>query len=148
MTNRKRVALALVVLGAIGAAAWYGWREYTTPQVPKVSMAGMNKEQAEKLERAMEQARLAPRDGAAWGELGLALMANGFFDEAIAAFANAQRFVPDEPRWPYFQGGLMIQAGQRQGYTKLREARAAARAPRDRTAVLIQMVQALVDYGQ
>src|SRR5437763_704357 len=115
MKNRKRlIALALVVVaGVLGLAAWLVWRESTAPSPPHVPLEGVQKEKAERIEQALERVRREPRGGEGWGELGMTLLANGFPEECIPCFEHAHRFDPAQPKWPYFQGAIMLMFGRR-----------------------------------
>src|ERR1019366_8308866 len=42
--------------------------------------------------------------GRAWGELGKVLRAYDYYDASDVCFTQAQRFDPNEPRWPYYLG--------------------------------------------
>jgi tetratricopeptide (TPR) repeat protein len=50
--------------------------------------------------------------GAAYGELGLLLMAAEFYEAAAACYLTAQSLVPDEARWPYYLGHLYRLQGE------------------------------------
>jgi tetratricopeptide (TPR) repeat protein len=146
MSSRKLLLLLLVPL--LGAGAWYGWRWYTTPAPPNISLEGVHKVRAEKVEQALQEVRRQPRSGKTWGELGMTLMANGFFDKSIPCFAQAHRFDPKQARWLYFQGGMMLMFGQRDGFSKLRQSLGLARSATERRAILFALAQALVEDGQ
>lgn len=145
---KARRLLAVLLIGATVAAGWYVWRRHTTPVPPAVSLDGVFPEKAEKINQALDQARRNPRSGKAWGNLGMALLANGFPEEAIPCFAHAQRFDPTEPRWPYFHGGLLIMYSRPGGFDQLRTALAAARSSRDRATVLFELAELLIEDGQ
>jgi tetratricopeptide (TPR) repeat protein len=144
----RKLRSGLVLAALVGLVGWFGWRWYTTPVPPRISLDGVNKERAEKVEQALEEVRRHPRSGKHWGELSRVLLANGFAEESIPCFAHAQRFDPREPRWPYFQGALRLLHGHRDGFAKLREALALARSSRERGPILFQLSIALVEDGQ
>ncbi len=52
----------------------------------------------------VQAVRAAPRSAAAWGQLGSVLMHYEFTEETEAAFAWAEKFAPQEPRWPHLHG--------------------------------------------
>jgi tetratricopeptide (TPR) repeat protein len=54
--------------------------------------------------QAREAVLAAPRSAQTWGKLGMILMANDFQEEAQVCLAQAERFDPRDPRWPYFTG--------------------------------------------
>jgi Flp pilus assembly protein TadD len=55
-----------------------------------------------------------PRSAQAWGELGEGFFANDLEAESQVCFARAERLDPGNPRWPYFQGGTLINRGNRE----------------------------------
>jgi tetratricopeptide (TPR) repeat protein len=50
--------------------------------------------------------------GAAYGELGLILMAAEYYEVAASCYQTAQSLVPDEARWPYYLGHLYRLQGE------------------------------------
>ena len=44
--------------------------------------------------------------GAAYGELGLILMAAEYYEAAASSYLTAQALVPDDAQWPYYLGHL------------------------------------------
>jgi tetratricopeptide (TPR) repeat protein len=94
---------------ALTALALWGWRrwhtsETATPAVPDIALSS---DVDAKLREAIEGARAAvvrqPRSAAAWGQLALLLLANGFAEQAGTCLTAAERLEPAEPRWPYLQ---------------------------------------------
>src|SRR5581483_3909080 len=76
----------------------------TTPAPPVVPVDGMEPDVAAAVRAACEKVRRNLRSGAAWGELGQVLLAHNATDLADPCFAQAERFAPDNPRWPYYRG--------------------------------------------
>src|SRR5262249_41652685 len=70
------------------------------------------------VEQAVRSARAQvlqrPRSSDAWGTLGQVLIANEMEDDALPCFAEAERLNPSDPRWPYYQGGVILNHGDRQ----------------------------------
>src|SRR5207237_3463582 len=62
----------------------------------------------EAIEAAREEARRAPKSGSVWGRLGMTLLTHYFVEEAYACLAQAERLDPTEPRWPFFQGVILL----------------------------------------
>lgn len=86
-------------------AAWLGynaWLRYTTPALPVLDLATADPLVAKAVAEARAQVQQAPRSGAAWGRLGMVLLAHGWYSPAHASFDQAERLEPREPRWPYF----------------------------------------------
>jgi tetratricopeptide (TPR) repeat protein len=144
----RKLLIVVAAAGLLGAGGWYGWRWYTAPKPPDIPLEGVHEKKKEKIEQAREEVRRQPRSGTAWGELGLTLMANGFFEQSIPCFAHAQRFDPKQPRWPYFQGAMMLMFGRRDGFDLLRHSLTVARSEKNRRAILFQLALALVEDGQ
>src|SRR4051812_22603606 len=95
--------LAVVLLVAAGTAAAAGWYWADTPAPPAVDLGAAPPAVADAVEAARQAVRRSPRSGAAWGELGMVLQANGYAAEAYACFVEAERRDPRDPAWPYFQ---------------------------------------------
>ena len=144
----RKLLLGSVLIGLVGWGGWYGWRWYTTPVPPDIPLDGASKEKAEKIEQAREEVRRHPRSARAWADLGLTLLANGFTEQPIPCFAQAQRLDPKEPRWPYFQGALLLNSNPREAFVKLREALAVARSAPVRKEILFLLAVGLVEDGQ
>jgi tetratricopeptide (TPR) repeat protein len=108
-SRRRLFSLALVgtALAAI-ALGWFGWRWLTTPVPPDLSLAGADPAVREAIETARKEVKENPRSAEAWGQLGLVLRAHGYEDEADVCFGHAQRFDPDNPRWPYLKGVRLV----------------------------------------
>ncbi|HVS39081.1 MAG TPA: tetratricopeptide repeat protein [Gemmataceae bacterium] len=93
---------AVVILAA--AAGWYGWRWATTPAPPIIPLDGLDPDVAAAIRSKLDKVRQDGRSAAAWGELGQTLLAHDEVDHADPCFAQAERFAPNEPRWPYYRG--------------------------------------------
>lgn len=50
--------------------------------------------------------------GAAYGDLGLILMASEFYQAAASCYLTAQALIPDDARWPYYLGHLYRLRGE------------------------------------
>jgi tetratricopeptide (TPR) repeat protein len=80
-------------------------------------------ESAQRLVRsARQKVEASPRSGAEWGQYGLVLRGYGFSTEARAAFAQAERLDPKNPRWPYFQAMLFTVDQPQKALEKLHQA--------------------------
>ena len=59
------------------------------------------------LQKKLDAPNTPPEElGAAYGQMGMLLMAAEYRDEAESALLNAQTFNPRDPRWPYYLGHL------------------------------------------
>ena len=144
----RKLLIVSALLALLGAAGWYGWRWYTTPVPPDVPLGGTSPEVKAMIEKGLEEVRRQPRSSKAWGELGLLLFANGYDKEASSCLTQAERFAPEEPRWPYHHGVVLGLSDRQAGFAKLRKALELARRPEQQVAVLSTLVVALVGGGK
>jgi tetratricopeptide (TPR) repeat protein len=144
--------LRILLLGSLLAAlvgGWWGWRWWTAPVPPEVSLVGVEKDLALVVEEALESVRTQPRSGAAWGKLAMILAANGFNEEHIVAcYANAERFDAHNPAWPYLHGVQLLKRDPGQGIPLLRQAQALATEPPDQATILFRLAEPLIEGGQ
>ncbi len=106
--RRSRRALVFVTLAALvvtgSLPAYFWWNRTPTPQPPEINLAGAEPSVAHVIQKAVAAVREKPRSAEAWGRLGLVLRAHAYDDESDVCFAEAERFDPKDPRWPYLQG--------------------------------------------
>lgn len=50
--------------------------------------------------------------GLAYGELAMAYNAHGMREAAMTCYRNAKALVPDDSRWPYFLGNMLVEDGE------------------------------------
>jgi tetratricopeptide (TPR) repeat protein len=87
--------------------------------VPAPDLSRLEPSVAEQIEggdQALAAAAAAPGHDAAdlarrYGDLGKLYLAYGLHPSAAACFENAARLAPDEPRWPYYRGRALLDAG-------------------------------------
>jgi tetratricopeptide (TPR) repeat protein len=84
------------------------------PAPPEIPADRVEPAVAAILRKAREAAVKAPRSVQAWGELGEAFFANDLAEQSRPCFAQAEALDPADPRWPYFQGGTLVNAGDRE----------------------------------
>lgn len=111
MARRWLIGLAsLLVIAGAGAALWW----YTSaPPVPVVPLDGLDREVADVVVSARKDIADNPRSAAAWAHLGRALLANEIeLDVSLACFLEAEKLDPDNPRWPYLAGGVLLNLGR------------------------------------
>jgi Flp pilus assembly protein TadD len=97
---------ALAVLVMVALALILSPRRQT--DLPSIPTAGLDPAVARLIESARDEVRLAPRSGAAWGKLGSVLVHYEFVEQGRAAFAQAEKLSPAEPRWPYLSALLLL----------------------------------------
>ncbi len=102
--RRRRCVLALLAIALVTILGFFGWRWFTTPEVPVFDLTGVDPRVVKAIEEARQELIRAPRSGAAWGRLGMVLLANKLDRQALPCFIQAERFDPNNPRWPYIQG--------------------------------------------
>ena len=105
-------------LGALLAAGSFGWWvsrhapfEAAVP-VPAIDLSHASRELSAAVSAARVKVEQAPRSAAAWGELGMWLMAHQFEHEANVCLEQAERWDSQDPRWPYLLG-LSLSVSQR-----------------------------------
>jgi tetratricopeptide (TPR) repeat protein len=105
------LALLLMLGTGLGAALWWRSRPTLPPEVP---LEGLDSEVAEAVREARAEVLRVPRSGEAWGHLGRVLLANEVFpDVSIRCFEQAEGLDPNNPRWPYFCAGALLNLGRR-----------------------------------
>jgi tetratricopeptide (TPR) repeat protein len=97
------------------------------------------------IEAARAEVIRQPRSGPAWGKLGRLLLVHDMGSWAAPCFAHAERFDPDNPRWPYFRAMLLLNEDPRSAVAAMRRAAelCAERDPDD-TAVRLRLAEVLV----
>jgi tetratricopeptide (TPR) repeat protein len=112
------VAAGILVVGS----ARYFSGGATTVEPPTLPLEGVDPAVVQAIESARGKVLQTPRSANAWGRLGMVLGAYHYFDEANTCFAQAEKLDPSEPRWPYFQGGILSLHDQEAAVPKLRRA--------------------------
>jgi tetratricopeptide (TPR) repeat protein len=120
------LVFGLVAALALGVGGWFAYRWYTTPAIPDLPLDQMEKGVAEAVEEALQEVRRSPRSGPAWGRLALVLWANKYYVYAFPCLENAERFEPDNPRWPYLQAESLLRENHSEALIRFRRAVACA----------------------
>ncbi len=114
--RRRRLLLGLLLVGVLLGAAGITWAVVRTrtalpapPAVPDDAEPAVRAA----LQRMRQAVREAPRSAEAWGRLAQVFLANELEEEACLCAAVAQRLDPRNPRWPYYQGGVLVNQGER-----------------------------------
>src|SRR4051812_42217033 len=98
----------VVVLGAAALGAGIWWRGgRVAPPLPNFP-AEVDPEVAEMVTAAQQEVLKQPSSSEAWGYYGKVLMAHDFRDEALFSLREAERLNPNEARWPYYQGLILL----------------------------------------
>jgi tetratricopeptide (TPR) repeat protein len=130
---------------ASGAAWWYFRPRAPERQPPAVDLSRAEPEVAGAIRGASDRVRAAPRDAAAWGKLGMLLLAHDFEAESRSAFAAAAELDPADYRWPYLEGLTLVLREPEAGLARLR--RAAELAPVNRSEPRLRLAELLVERG-
>jgi len=76
------------------------------PEPPSPALQGVDPAIARSITEATEAVRKTPHSGEAWGRLATILGLHDFGAEADICFTQAERFSPNNARWPYLRGLL------------------------------------------
>jgi tetratricopeptide (TPR) repeat protein len=123
----------------------FGCRRAAAPAVPAISKSD-DPQIAAAIEQAKSRVIAEPQSGPAWGQLGATLMAHKFHKEAMECFAQAEKFQPTEPRWPYCQGVMLLWWDANAAVPKLE--RAAELTGNTPLAPRLRLADALLERGQ
>lgn len=116
------------------------------PALPRVDLADASPAVRAALERYMDAARRNPRSGAAWGELGSALLAYRRVDAAREALSRAAELEPADPRWFHLRAITRLESDPDGALEDLR--RAADRCGVDPPGVRYRMAELLAEQGR
>lgn len=114
--------------------------------LPIVPKAHLDPAVSNLIEQAEAALRFAPRDGTAWGRLGMILHVHELLREARTCYAQAESYQSQEPRWPYFQGQLWLVENQELALQKFEQAARLSAPGQDFTK--LRLAQLLVERGQ
>jgi len=110
----RRIVLAIfALLAATAGIGYYFWSGRTPAEPPPPSVpAGLTDVPAREIVEAKRRAVLAdPRNGVAWGELGMAFDAHDSCAEAVACYRRAMDLDPNECNWPYLLAAQLNRSG-------------------------------------
>jgi tetratricopeptide (TPR) repeat protein len=143
---RRRLWLGLgaaLLLAGAGAAWWFGFR--AAPLAPPLPGNVEDPEVRQAIERARQGVVQQPTSAAAWGHLGMTLMAVQCEADADRCFEEAARLDPGDPRWPYYRGLNALDGDLDRGVLYLRQAEQAARkSAGSRPLVCLRLAEALL----
>src|SRR5947209_1891319 len=127
------LSLAAVLLAG-GAVAWFAYPRPAPPAPPEAKGEHLDPEVASAVQLVRARVLKEPRSAKAWGELGEVFLANELEEEGRVCFAEAERLDPRDPRWPYYQAGVLLNRGEREAAVAYLQ-RALERFPADGEAV-------------
>jgi tetratricopeptide (TPR) repeat protein len=121
----RRVCLLAVALVIVGLLTWVGLhlrRGETAAEPPSVILTELDPAIAEQITHTVAEVRTSPHSGATWGKLGLVFQAYDFRAEARLCFMQAERLDPQQPRWPYYHGELLLAEATEAALAKFKRA--------------------------
>ncbi|MCX6902546.1 MAG: tetratricopeptide repeat protein [Verrucomicrobia bacterium] len=137
----------VVLLLGLGGGGWF-MTSSRGPKPPAVATSGLDPAVARLIASTTDEVRSSPRSGASWGRLGAVLFAYGFDAQADWAFAQAERFSPNEPRWFYRHALVLIEMGT-QVETAISKLEAAVALCRDEPDMpRLRLAQLLLERGR
>ena len=100
---RSALWIIAVVVAALAGAGYLFVVHFgaTDPDLPQVSLAGMEPQVAEKIAAARERVRHRADSAREWGRLGKILHAHDLFEAALPCYHRAAELNPGDYRWPY-----------------------------------------------
>ncbi|HJN10354.1 MAG TPA: tetratricopeptide repeat protein [Pirellulaceae bacterium] len=107
---RTAACCGLLAIATVVIAGWAWYVRIDRPSrvpPPAVEAGTLYPEVATLLNQLREAVLAKPRDGEAWGQLGMAFVAHELFDASAICFAEAERFAPNTVRWPYLRGAVL-----------------------------------------
>lgn len=120
--NRLRHWRWLAVL-LVAAGLWFALRpRMTLIPVPTVDLTGASREVASAISSARQRALAEPKSAAAWGDLGMWLLAHQYEHEANLCLGQAARLDPNDARWPYLLGLNLAVSHREQAIQEFRRA--------------------------
>jgi len=143
-----RAAVWLLVISCVSLLAGFGCHRASISSAPALPVITQSDDP--QITAAIEQAKTRvvaePRSGHAWGVLGETLMAHRFHKEAMQCFAEAEKLQPNESRWPYCQGVMLLWWDATAAIPKLE--RAAELTGNTPPATKLRLADALLERGQ
>ena len=136
----------LPLVAAMGIACWFGYSRFAGQKPPFPSApTHSDPKVAAQIDHAFKVVQESPRSGKLWGELGMILHAYQFDEEARVCFENAQRFDSADPRWPYFEGVILLASNPEAALPRL--ARAVELCPSTPDTPRLRYARALFEHG-
>jgi tetratricopeptide (TPR) repeat protein len=107
-----------------------------------VDPATLDPEVAAAVDAATADVARHRHSGAAWGRLGMVLLAHDLFPEALVCFQHAQRLESSEVRWPYYRAVILLVDRPDEAIAVLRQA---AASKEDDWSVRFRLAETLLE---
>jgi tetratricopeptide (TPR) repeat protein len=132
----------------VTAAAVYLWRPQSTRDVPPLPANIQDDDVREYLSQVRAKTEQNRGSAEAWGELGLAYLANLLDRDADFCLAEAARLDPGDSRWPYVRAIIASKRDPVNTVALLRQAAAATRpGPKYRSVAKLFLAETLLEQG-
>jgi tetratricopeptide (TPR) repeat protein len=112
---------------------------------PEIELTGADPLVARVITAARNAVEAEPESGAAWGRLGMVLLAHDYYTEGLTCFSRAEELKPSDARWSYFQGLILMREKPEDAVAPLR--RAAARSWQE-AAPQLRLAEVLLDLDR
>lgn len=145
----RRWILAAALSVMIIVVAGYAWWPRTVREVPPLPANMKDQEIQAYLSDVRAQTVENPGSAEAWGELGLAYLANLLDRDADICFAEAARIDPSDVRWPYARAIIASKRDPENTVPLLRQAEAASRpSAKHRSTAKLFLAESLLEQGE
>src|SRR5262245_57840944 len=152
---RRRAGALAGVLALAVLAGWAWWQTRPSGRTPATDSHStplefrtdhLDPAVRALIEEAQRTVQNSPRDGAAWGRLGMIYHIHELPQEARGCYEQAEAFQPNNPRWPFFQGQLGLVENQELALKKF-ELAARLSAP-EQDFPRLRLAQLWIERGQ
>jgi tetratricopeptide (TPR) repeat protein len=145
---RRGIKLGIAAVLVAGGAAGIWWWSQPAPPTPPMPAGIEDAEVRQAIEDTRQRVLNAPRSAAAWGDLGLVLLAHRLDDDAALCFMEAARLDPADPRWPYGAGLVVMKSDVDRSLSWFRQAvKSADNKPEFRSSMRLRLAETLVQGG-
>jgi tetratricopeptide (TPR) repeat protein len=122
-------------------------RDRSVPPDPPMPSNVKDPDVVRAIESERQKVHDNPRSAAAWGDLGVILLAHQCYPEADRCLEEASRLAPDNGRWAYFRFIIAATIAPQKMLEFLRQAEkgSGSMSPEDRRAVRLRLAEALLE---
>jgi tetratricopeptide (TPR) repeat protein len=152
--RRRRVLVPALLCAVVVTAGGIGLGVYLSrpapPAPPEVPAEMTVPDVVTAIQSVRAQVLKEPSSAAAWGRLGEVFLANELEEPSRPCFAEAERLAPANPRWPYFQAGVLLNRGDREAAVVLlhKAVRCCDAAGESNTAPRLLLAETLLTLGR
>jgi tetratricopeptide (TPR) repeat protein len=108
--RRRRVVLGVILLLGLAAGGVWEYQIWYPPlrAIPEIDLVDVDSEIVDAITKARTDVVKTPRSVEVWGKLAMVLHAHGFYHQALVCYGVAADLDATDPRWPYFQGLIVM----------------------------------------